>query len=67
MGTPHNPVSNPNIFNFSLDNLSLQDSTYVIYAVTKDLMGNNSSPTDDNLTITIDTTPSDSHIQYRFR
>ena len=59
LGTPHNPVSNPNIFNFSLTGLSLVDSSYVIYAVARDYMGNNSSQTDDNLTITIDTTPSD--------
>ena len=59
VGTPDNPVSNPSAFNFSLSDLSLADSTYVIYAVARDYMGNNSSPTDDNLTITIDTTPSD--------
>ena len=59
VGTPHNPVSNSNIFNFSLSGLSLQDSTYVVYAIARDYMGNNSSQSDDNLTITIDTTPSD--------
>ena len=56
--TLDNPQNYTGAFSFTLDGLSLIDSTYSLYVISKDGFGNQSNQSANNLEVIVDTTPS---------